>query len=46
MLDIVAADEGRRRPDTEAFRGLLNEPAYKGRLAEGLILAFGKNFFR
>ena len=37
-LDIVAADEGRRHLDILVFGGLLNEPAFKGRSAEGLAL--------
>ena len=36
-LDIVAGDGGRRRPDILVFGGLLNEPAFKGRSAEGLV---------
>ena len=36
-LDIVAASEGRRRLDTLAFYGLLNEPVLKGRSTQSLV---------
>ena len=44
MLDIVAADEGRRRPDTEAFRGILNETVFEDRSTQGLLRTLESEF--